>query len=174
MFDSPNARRFTSVVVLLAVYGLVAVAIASAQTTRRNDRPGYSDSDATSRARSAAADRRAPLGTEPAEILRNARTVFVEPNRHVDAEYLEYKLDKLADFRRWRLSFVKDRGKADLIIHISKTALNYVFSVVEPETSIVVVKGKAVAINGRVAAEDLSHQIVRRVREVRALPADGR
>jgi hypothetical protein len=52
--------------------------------------------------------------------------------------------------------------------------LNYIFSVVEPESSIVVVKGKVVAINGRVAAEDISHRIVRRMSEVRALPADKR
>ena len=167
MFKSPNARRFTSVVALLVFYCLVAAAIAHAQSARPPR--DYSDSDegaATTRAR------RAPLGEGPTEILRNARTVFIEPNKHINAEYLEYKLDKLPEFRQWRLSFVKDREKADLRIEISKTALNYIFSVVEPESSIVVVKGKVVAINGRVAAEDISHQIVRRMREVRALPVD--
>jgi hypothetical protein len=165
MFKSPNARRFTSVCALLVFYCLVAAAISRAQSARPPR--DYSDSDsgaATTRAR------RAPLGEGPTEILRNARTVYVEPNKHINAEYLEYKLDKLAEFRQWRLSFVKDREKADLRIEISKTALNYIFSVVEPESSIVVVKGKVVAINGRVAAEDISHQIVRRMREVRALP----
>ena len=167
---SPNARRFVSVVLLLAAYSLVAVAISSAQTPRPDQR-GYSDSDANARAR-ATPDKRAPLGSEPPEILRNARTIFVEPNRHIKAEYLEYKLDKLPEFSRWRLAFVTERGKADLVIRIDKAALNYIFSVVEPESSIVVVKGKVVAINGLVAAEDISHKIVRRMREVRALPTD--
>ena len=165
MLDSPNARRFVSVVLLLAVYCLVAAAIASAQT--QAPPRGHSDSDARSRD---SRQSRAPLGTEPAEILRNARTVFVEPNKHIKADYLEYKLDKLPEFSRWRLAFVKDRAKADLVIEIDKTALNYIFSVVEPETSIVVAKGKAVAVNGRVAAEDISHKIVKRMRDVRALP----
>jgi hypothetical protein len=161
---TPNARRFVSVIALLFVYCLLAAAVARAQGQHR---PGYSDSDAPRRA---ADTTRTPLGTEPPEILRNARTVFVVPNKHVDAEYLEYKLDKLPEFGQWRLTFVKDRAKADILIEISKTALNYIFSVVEPETSIVVVKGKVVAINGKVAAEDLSHQIVKRMRHVRALP----
>jgi hypothetical protein len=145
----------------------VAAAISHAQAPRAPR--DYSDSDSPA---SSTRARRAPLGEGPTEILRNARTVYVEPNKHINAEYLEYKLDKLAEFRQWRLSFVKDREKADLRIEISKTALNYIFSVVEPESSIVVVKGKVVAINGRVAAEDISHQIVRRMREVRALPVD--
>jgi len=169
MFKSPNARRFTSVFALLVFYCLVAAAIAHAQSARRS--PDYSDSDAATATTRA---RRAPLGEGPTEILRNARTVFVEPNKHINAEYLEYKLDKLPEFRQWRLSFVKEREKADLRIEISKTALNYIFSVVEPESSIVVVKGKVVAINGRVAAEDISHRIVRRMSEVRALPEDER
>lgn len=170
MIKSPNARRFTSVAVLLVFYCLVAAAIAHAQSSAQQRPRDYSDSGEAATARA----RRAPLGEGPTEILRNARTIYVEPNKHINAEYLEYKLDKLAEFRQWRLSFVKDREKADLRIEISKTALNYIFGVVEPESSIVVVKGKVVAINGRVAAEDISHQIVRRMREVRALPADDR
>ncbi|HKP72475.1 MAG TPA: hypothetical protein VJT82_06025, partial [Pyrinomonadaceae bacterium] len=70
----------------------------------------------------------------------------------------------------WQLSFVKDKEKADLVIEIRKTALNYIFSVVEPESSIVVTKGKVVAVNGLVAAEDISHEIVKRMRATRALP----
>ncbi|HLL75073.1 MAG TPA: hypothetical protein VK421_07380 [Pyrinomonadaceae bacterium] len=167
MPGSPNARRFVSVVLLLAAYCLVAAAIASAQA--QAPPRGHSDSDARGRD---PRRQRAPLGTEPPEILRNARTVFVEPNRHVKAEYLEYKLDKLPEFSRWRLAFVTERDKADLVIRIDKAALNYIFSVVEPESSIVVAKGKVVAVNGLAAAEDISHRIVRRMREVRALPTD--
>jgi hypothetical protein len=169
MLKSPNARRFVSIMLLLTAYCFVAAAVASAQTQSPPPR-GYSDSDAARTRDSQRA--RAPLGTEPAEILRSARTVFVEPNRHVKAEYLEYKLDKLPEFSRWRLAFVTERDKADLVIRIDKAALNYIFSVVEPESSIVVAKGKVVAINGLVAAEDISHQIVRRMRDVRALPTD--
>ena len=170
MLDSPNARRFVSVVLLLAAYCFAAAAIATAQT--QAPPRGYSDSGDGARAPRDQRAARAPLGTEPPEILRNARTIFVEPNRHIKSDYLEYKLDKLPEFSRWRLAFVAERDKADLVIRIDKAALNYIFSVVEPELSIVVAKGKVVAINGLVAAEDISHRIVKRMREVRALPTD--
>ena len=153
---------------------LFAAAGAHAQTSRDADR-NYSDSDASpraSRARTARRDNSAPLGDTPTDILRAARTIYIIPNRHIDADYLEYKLDKLPEFGQWQLSFVKDRARADLVLEIQKTALNYIFSVVEPESSIVVAKGKVVAINGRVAAEDISHQIVKRMRALRALPAN--
>ena len=153
------------------------VAGARAQTSRQTDRT-YSDSDAhaASRMRTATAEapagKRAPLGDTPTDILRAARTIFISPNRHINADYLEYKLDKLPEFGRWQLSIVKRRERADLVLEIQKTALNYIFSIVEPASSIVVAKGKVVAINGRVAAEDISHQIVKRMRALRALPAN--
>ncbi|HYG08589.1 MAG TPA: hypothetical protein VD835_01315 [Pyrinomonadaceae bacterium] len=153
-----------SLVVLLA-----CAACAHAQAAREAER-NYPDSDAPAAARPAT-DRRARHDT-PAEILRAARTIHICPNRHINADYLEYKLDKLPEFGQWQLSIVKNPERADLVLEIKKTALNYIFSIVEPESSIVVATGKVVAINGRVAAEDISHQIVKRMRAVRALPAN--
>ena len=159
---------------------LIAGVSASAQAqTAHNSNRGYSDSDArtttaASRTRTTNATRAggAPLGDTPTDILRAARTIHISPNPHINADYLEYKLDKLPEFGQWQLSFVKNRERADLLLEIKKTALNYIFSIVEPESSIVVAKGKVVAINGRVAAEDISHQIVKRMRVIRALPAN--
>jgi hypothetical protein len=160
--NSTNTLRLAALATL--VFGsALAARPAAAQTAR--DRQVYSDSDASPRSRRAARD-----DESPTEILRGARTIFVAPNAHVDAEYLEYKLDKLPEFGEWRLSIVKDKEKADLVIEINKTALNYVFTVVEPASAKVVAKGKVVAINGLVAAEDISHEIVRRMKERRALP----
>jgi hypothetical protein len=155
---------------------LVAVSAASAQAqTSRNSNRDYSDSDerAASRTRTTNAKRTdAPLGDTPTDILRAARTIYISPNQHINSDYLEYKLDKLPEFGQWQLAIVKDSAKADLVLEIKKTALNYIFSIVEPESSIVVAKGKVVAINGRVAAEDISHQIVKRMRALRALPTN--
>ena len=160
--NSTNALRLAALALILTAFAS-APGRATAQTTR--DAQGYSDSDSRARARRAARD-----DESPTEILRRARTIFVAPNPHVDAEYLEYKLDKLPELGEWRLSIVKDREKADLVIEIYKTALNYLFSVVEPASAKVVAKGKVVAVNGLVAAEDISHEIVRRMKEKRALP----
>lgn len=152
----------------------VSATSAHAQTSRDTHR-GHSDSDApnanASRTRTTNSTG-TPLGDTPTDILRAARTIHISPNPHINADYLEYKLDKLPEFAQWQLSIVKDIARADLVLEIKKTALNYIFSIVEPESSIVVAKGKVVAINGRVAAEDISHQIVKRMRALRALPAN--
>jgi hypothetical protein len=166
----PGALSFALLIVCLA-------SSAEGQTARDSTRV-YSDSDeraVASRTRTTnAAGRGAPLGDTPTDILRAARTIYISPNPHINADYLEYKLDKLPEFGQWQLSIVKDSAKADLLLEIRKTALNYIFSIVEPESSIVVAKGKVVAINGRVAAEDISHQIVKRMRALRAMPANER
>jgi hypothetical protein len=171
MHKLSNATRLAALSFVLLIAGVTA----SAQTSRNAtaDR-NYSDSDAlrASRSRTTRSDDRAPLGATPTDILRAARTIYISPNQHINSDYLEYKLDKLPEFGQWQLAFVKDRERADLVLEIQKTALNYVFSIVEPESSIVVAKGKVVAINGRVAAEDISHQIVKRMRNLRAMPAN--
>jgi len=147
---------------------IACVAGAHAQASRDSDR-NYPDSAA---ARSRTTTDRDTRRDTPTEILRAARTIYIIPNQHINSDYLEYKLDKLPEFGQWQLSLVKSRERADLVLEIRKTALNYIFSIVEPESSIVIAKGKVVAINGRVAAEDISHQIVKRMRAIRALPAN--
>ncbi len=167
--SSAHTQRLFS---MLSFVVLIACASAAhAQASRDTDR-NYSDSDARVVSRSRTTTDVNARRTTPAEILRAARTIHISPNQHINADYLEYKLDKLPEFNQWQLAFVKNPERADLLIEIKKTALNYIFSIVEPESSIVVAKGKVVAINGRVAAEDISHQIVKRVRAIRALPAN--
>lgn len=104
----------------------------------------------------------------PVSILRGARTVHVRPNRHVDSKYLEYKLQKYAEFRDWRLVVVEEERAADLVIKIDKSALNYIFSVVDPETSVVAVSGKIIAVNKQLAAEYLGTEIIKKMKNVRA------
>ncbi len=149
---------------------LLAIAAAgnSAHAQTANNAGAYSDSLDSTRTRTTLPEPK----TSPANILRAARTIYIRPNEHVDAEYLEYKLDKLPDFQQWRLAFVRDVERADLVLEVHRKALNYIFSVVDRESSIVVVKGKVVAINGLVAAEDISKQIIKRMQAVRALPVD--
>jgi hypothetical protein len=109
----------------------------------------------------------------PVAVVRGARKVHVRPGRHVDAKYLEYKLQKHAEFREWGLVVVEDERAADLVIKIDKSMLNYVFSVVDPRSSMVVVGGKVVAINKQVAAEYLGTEIIKKMRQVRASPDDS-
>lgn len=106
----------------------------------------------------------------PASITRSARTIFVRETRHLDKKYLEYKLQKYRELQEWGLMLVEDEGAADLVISFDKTALNYIFTITDPRTSIIVTSGKAVAINSRLAAEYLGKEIIKKIRDARAGP----
>ena len=124
-----------------------------------------SQNEQTSRTRRA---QEASEDSSPVSILREARKVYVRPGKHVDAKYLEYKLQKHAEFAAWGLVMVEDEDAADIVIKIDKTMLNYIFSVVDPRSSIVVVTGKVVAVNKQLAAEYLGTEIIKKMRHVRA------
>jgi hypothetical protein len=104
----------------------------------------------------------------PASIMREARTVYVQPTEHLDKKYLEYKLNKYEELREWNLSLVTDPSAADLFITVDKTALNYIFTVTDPRTSIILASGKCVAVNSRLAAEYLGKEIIKKIKDVRA------
>lgn len=106
----------------------------------------------------------------PAAIVRSARTVYVRETRHLEKKYLEYKLQKYRELQEWGLMLVEDADAADLIISIDKTALNYIFTITDPRTSVIVTSGKAIAVNGRLAAEYLGKEIIKKIRDVRAGP----
>lgn len=110
----------------------------------------------------------------PASIMRAARTLYVRPSARVDKKYIEYKLQKYTELRDWGLMIVEDERAADLVLKVDQTALNYLFSITDPRTSIVVVSGKVVAINDLVAAEYLGKELVRKIKEVRASVAPER
>ena len=104
----------------------------------------------------------------PAAIARAARTVYVRPTRHLDKKYLEYKLHKYPELDNWGLMLVADPSAADIVLTVDKTALNYIFTITDRRTSVIVTSGKCVAVNGRLAAEYLGKEIVKKIRDVRA------
>jgi hypothetical protein len=106
--------------------------------------------------------------TSPASIMREARTIYVAPTEHLDKKYLEYKLHKYRELDDWELALVADPRAADLVITFDKTALNYIFTITDARTSVIVTSGKCVAVNGLVAAEYLGKEIIRKIRDVRA------
>ena len=110
----------------------------------------------------------------PGSLIREARTVYVAPNEHVEKKYLEYKLGKYDELRDWGLMLVADPSAADLVLTIDKTALNYIFTLTDRRTSVIVTSGKCVAVNGRLAAEYLGKEIVKKIKDVRASGDGGR
>lgn len=104
----------------------------------------------------------------PVSIMREARTIYVRPTQHLDKKYLEYKLQKYRELQDWGLMLVTEERAADLVITFEKTALNYIFTISDPRTSVIITSGKTVAVNGLVAAENLGREIIRKIRDVRA------
>ncbi len=111
---------------------------------------------------------RAREDLSPASLIREARTVYVAPSEHVEKKYLEYKLGKYDELRDWGLVLVADPAAADLVLTVDKTALNYIFTLTDKRTSVIVATGKCVAVNGRLAAEYLGKEIIKKVRDARA------
>ena len=109
----------------------------------------------------------------PGSLAREARTVYVAPSEHVEKKYLEYKLGKYEELRDWGLMLVADASAADLVLTVDKTALNYIFTLTDRRTSVIVATGKCVAVNGRLAAEYLGKEIVKKIKDARA-SGDGR
>lgn len=110
----------------------------------------------------------------PASIMRDARTIYIAPSEHVEKKYLEYKLHKYPELSDWGLMLVADASAADLVLTVDKTALNYIFTITDRRTSVIVTSGKCVAVNGRLAAEYLGKEIVKKIRDVRASGDGGR
>ena len=104
----------------------------------------------------------------PGSLVREARTVYVAPSEHLEKKYLEYKLGKYPELREWGYVLVADPAAADLVLTVDKTALNYIFTLTDRRTSVIVTTGKCVAVNGRLAAEYLGKEIVKKVRDARA------
>jgi len=113
-------------------------------------------------------------GMSPGSLVREARTVYVAPSEHVEKKYLEYKLGKYEELRDWGLMLVAEPSAADLVITVDKTALNYIFTLTDRRTSVIVTTGKCVAVNGRLAAEYLGKEIVKKIKDVRASGDGGR
>jgi hypothetical protein len=112
-------------------------------------------------------ERRVREDLSPAALMRDARTIYVAPTEHLDKTYLEYKLHKHRELDEWNLMLVADPRAADLVLTVDKTALNYIFTITDVRTSVIVTSGKCVAVNGRVAAEFLGREIVKKIRDVR-------
>jgi hypothetical protein len=157
----------------VALFAFASHAVFAAGVAR-DERGARQETPAATQGRSRERKTRGREEQSPASIMREARTIYVAPTEHLDKKYLEYKLGKYEELRDWSLSLVTDPSAADLVITVDKTALNYIFTVTDPRTSIILANGKCVAINGRVAAEYLGKEIIKKMKDVRASGDGGR
>jgi hypothetical protein len=164
-------KRVVEVLGWLTAVALFAFASHAVLAAGQTERSG-AQTDAAPRERTRTARGRKDLN--PGSLIREARTVYVAESRHVEKKYLEYKLGKYDELRDWGLMLVTDPAAADLVLTVDKTALNYIFTLTDRRTSVIVTTGKCVAVNGRLAAEYLGKEIVKKIKDVRASGDGGR
>jgi S1-C subfamily serine protease len=107
---------------------------------------------------------------EPDEILRSARTIFVESHTiWMKGNLLQDALYVRPEFREWGIRIVDDRKEADIYIDVTRPFLTYdwTFQMIGSKTGTEIRKGKVTAIDGPAAAQRLAIDIVNQIRSVR-------
>ena len=113
-------------------------------------------------------------GSDPAEILRSARSIFVESHTiWMKGNLLQDALYTRPEMREWGIRIVDDRNGADIYIDVTRPFLTYdwIFKMINPKTGMVLGTGKVTAIDGPAAAQRLAIDIVNQIRSVRPVPA---
>lgn len=123
-------------------------------------------------ARDVEAARRSP--TDPAELLRSLRAIFVESHTiWMKGNLLQDALYVRPEMREWGIRVVDDRNAADVYVDVTRPFLTYdwVYKMISTRTGTILGTGKVVAIDGAAAAQRLAIEIVKRIQSVRPLPA---
>ena len=164
--------------ILLALFAS-AVCAAQEQRTAAGTQPrqaarhdeGDDEDESESESRAAAARARV---TDPAEILRRARFVYVESDSaFVNAREVEDSLRKRKEFQAWGMVVTRNGSDADLVIQISRKAFTrrFTFTVVDPRTMEVVASGKMRSVLfGKKIPNKLAEQFTNRVKVYRPYP----
>lgn len=119
----------------------------------------------------------AVLKTDPAEIMRTAKIVYVSSGTSFfEAVQLQNELRKQADFVSWQMAIVDDwegRKLADIEIEVDRPLFTYTFTykLTDRRTSVVLATGKVTAWDGNAAAPKLAKRIVEAIKKVRQPPA---
>lgn len=112
--------------------------------------------------------------SDPDEIVRTAKTIFVESHTiWMKGNLLQDALYVRPEIREWGIRIVDERNEADIYIDVTRPWLTYdwIFKMISPKTSTVVGEGKVRAIDGPTAAPRLAIDIVNRIRSARPVSA---
>src|SRR6266571_5920970 len=113
-------------------------------------------------------------GSDPAGILRSARSIFVESHTiWMKGNLLQDALYTRPEMKEWGVRIVDDRNGADIYIDVKRPFLTYdwIFKMINPKTGMVLGTGKVTAIDGPAAAQRLAIDIVNQIRSARPVSA---
>jgi hypothetical protein len=96
-----------------------------------------------------------PPAKDPSAILRSAKSIYVKSSSLlVRPAVIETKLRKRSEFQQLGLVITRNPDEADLILELRHDLFTmYVYSAVDPRTSIVVASGKLSSLGGTVAGK---------------------
>jgi hypothetical protein len=91
----------------------------------------------------------------PTAILRSAKTIYVKSSSLLVGEaVIETKLRKRSEFQQLGLVITRDPNEADLVLELKHDLFTmYVYTAIDPNTSIVVASGKLSSLGGTVAGK---------------------
>jgi hypothetical protein len=116
----------------------------------------------------------APKKTDPNEILRGFKSYYIKSDTiYMHGETLQKELQKRGEFSAWELTAKEDSKAADVVITITLPFLtwDWNYRIVYQPTGTELGTGKVSAAVEKTAAPQLAAVIVKRIREVRPLPA---
>ena len=112
--------------------------------------------------------------TDPATILRRARTVYVDSDSiFVKADEVEDSLLKRKEFKAWGMVVTRRRADADLVIEIQRKSFTrrFTFSIIDPRTDEVLASGKMRSVLfGKKLSNKVAEQFANRVKVYRPYP----
>lgn len=103
-------------------------------------------------------------GSDPKQILQNAKTVFISSKTSfLTVDTVEHALTQQKDWDKLGLTIVTDQRVADLFITFDRPLFTYyhTFVITDKRTSIVLGSGKITAFDGTIASGPLARDIVR-------------
>jgi hypothetical protein len=114
-------------------------------------------------------DSNAPLITDPATIMRNAKLIYIRKKSvYFKAPELENELRKRPEFQRWGLAITRNEADADLIIEVGRKVFTtrFIYTVIDPRTDIVVTSGKLSSVGGTLATK-IAKRFIEQMQQVR-------
>jgi mono/diheme cytochrome c family protein len=141
-----------------------------AQRVFRNQIGRFTQKSAIPNQVSAPPARTNPFNNSPEAILKSAHFLFIKSRTMFLKHHLmASELRKTQSFQALGLEITEDEKKADITIELDRPPFTFIYeyTVINPTTSVLLMKGKMNAFNGDVAAPLIAKEILQRIQEAR-------
>lgn len=115
-----------------------------------------------------------PFDNSPEAILKAARSVFIKSRTiFLKNHLMENELRKMREFQTLELTITRDERQADLCIELDRPPFTFIYqyTVINPATKVLLLKGKVTAFNGDVAAPKIAQEILDQIQKARTILA---